>query len=141
MVDDTWVAYIYMYRPDMGLTESKEMVKYIYKGPLYRNGELEDPNYEDGSTAVSPRKAMNNILHKARKKWGLGIDLDPDHLYIDGEQTKPVEVKKSGRSERQPTVFDHSRNHETCKRCGYRLDTSGTCPVCDQGDEGALERN
>ena len=110
------------------LEEAKgRKVKYTYVGPLYIKTNKIAANWEDETYAVSQDQAINTLRFKAREKLGLnGIDLIRDLVRPEAPK---VNFEK-------PPVIDKPKN---CPKCGRLLTTAGECPVCDLGDESALE--
>lgn len=102
--------------------EAKQKIKYRYFGPIYVD--LVKYDWEDETYAVSQAQARSNILWKARETFG----------------TNRVELPRGDEFwtvEKQEDVFKPST--AKCKKCGALLNTLGECPVCDLGDETALE--
>lgn len=102
--------------------EAKQKIKYKYFGPIYVD--LVKYDWEDETYAVSQAQARSNILWKAKETFG----------------TNRVELPRGDEfwtEEKEEEVFTPST--AKCKHCGTLLTTSGECPVCDLGDETALE--
>lgn len=117
------------------LTEEPKMKKkYSYNGPIFRFDRFVG-NISLETMAVSEKQAKNNFIFKAAEACGysraLGANFSIDESRIIErsapitEPAKPVERKET--------------HHEKCALCGTLLNDAGECPVCDLGDESALE--
>lgn len=88
------------------------MPKYIYNGPIYRNGQKVESNKQLFTDAPSIAKARANFIYQV----GTGYDI----LY-------------NCISEFAPT-WEEEHPDRVCPDCGNLLQDSGDCPLCDNND-------
>ena len=110
------------------LKESKEKIRWTYRGPLYRFNGIYSDEWEGYTEATSKKEAVRNLNSKAKKEFGFTSD---SKLRVNPDL---VEV-----SEKHPNDDDEGRDIKNCEKCGTRLNDAGECPVCDLGDESVLK--
>lgn len=108
--------------------------KYFYSGPLYRFERIYVAKWEAHTEAVSDKQAINNFNSKAKKEYGFEqwakLNIDPRYLTLSDEY------------EDEPDIDDPNfKPAPKCDKCGKELNDAGQCPVCDLGDESALEED
>ena len=105
------------------------MEKYYYDGPLYCNGSKIASHTDVYTMAVSYKKACNNILSKLRRgDYNAAYDIDRSRVVLVDDNKKDL-----------PKVDYTPIQRPICSRCGYELNDSGECPVCDLGEYDLLE--
>lgn len=60
-----------------------------------------------------------------------------EHLYRIWERIQKEVEEKAAMQEYRDTL--NAEQHEACSECGAYLNDSGTCPVCDDGEEALYE--
>lgn len=88
------------------------MPKYMYSGPVYRNGQKVESNKQMFTDAPSIAKARANFIYKI----GKGYDLRYDCI-----------------SEIAPT-WEEEHPDRICPDCGNLLQDNGDCPLCNNPD-------
>jgi len=116
---------------DTVLEALSEKVHYTYIGPIYRFGRKFKDRAELHTMAVSEKQALNNLLYKAAEAIG-----------FDRSRGSQVSIDPSLIFEYEPEIPDDAwEDEKRCKHCGTLLNDNGQCPVCDLGDESALEED
>lgn len=113
----------------------KDKIKYYYTGPVYKFDNIYREKWSGNTYAVSEKQALNQLIYQFKKEDGWVVDtafhLDPKYLTSDNLDMKPQKVNST-----KPQV-----EIKYCPNCGTRLTDGGYCPVCDDGDEEALEED
>ena len=106
-------------------------IHYEYVGPIYRFGRKVKERVDLHTMASSEEQALNNFLYKAAKAIGYDrsrgaqVSIDPDLIFVY-----------------EPEIPDDAwEDEKRCQYCGTLLNDNGQCPVCDLGDESALEED
>ena len=116
---------------DTVLEALSKKVHYTYIGPIYRFGRKFKDRAELHTMAVSEEQALNNLLYKAAEAIG-----------FDRSRGSQVSIDQSLIFEYEPEIPDDAwEDEKRCKHCGTLLNDNGQCPVCDLGDESALEED
>ena len=106
-----------------------EKIHYAYIGPIYRFGRKFKDRIELHTMASSEKQAVNNLLYKAAEAIG-----------YDRSRGSQVSIDPSLVFEYEPDIPDEDWvDEKRCEHCGTLLNDNGQCPVCDLGDESALE--
>lgn len=113
----------------------KDKIKYYYTGPVYKFDNIYREKWSGNTYAVSEKQALNQLIYQFKKEDGWVVDtafhLDPKYLTSDNLDMKPQKVNST-----KPQVAI-----KYCPNCGTRLTDGGYCPVCDDGDEEALDED
>lgn len=113
----------------------KDKIKYYYTGPVYKFDNIYREKWSGNTYAVSAKQALNQLIYQFKQEDGWVVDtafhLDPKYLTSDNLDMKTPKVNST-----KPQV-----EIKYCPNCGTRLTDGGYCPVCDDGDEEALEED
>lgn len=93
------------------------MPKYIYDGPIYRNGQKVESSKQMFTDAPSFEKARSNFIYKA----GKGYDI----LYNCIHEISPT--------------WEEEHPDRICPDCGNHLRDNGQCPLCDDFDSSIMD--
>lgn len=113
----------------------KDKIKYYYNGPVYKFNDIYREKWSGNTYAVSEKQALNQLTYQFKQEDGWVVDtafhLDPKYLTSDNVT---IETPKVTLNKPQVEI-------KYCPNCGTRLTDGGYCPVCDDGDEEALEED
>lgn len=113
----------------------KDRIKYYYTGPVYKFDNIYREKWSGNTYAVSAKQALNQLIYQFKQEDGWVVDtafhLDPKYLTSDNLDMKTPKINST-----KPQV-----ELKYCPNCGTRLTDGGYCPVCDDGDEEALEED
>lgn len=113
-----------------------EAIRYSYKGPVFRFGQvwdfIEEPIYTEARTK---RQAVNNLTFKAKMIMGLERDSNLT-LHTPYVKEEPFTTKEYHSIMKQ---LSNDEPKQKCQHCGTELNSLGDCPVCDYGEEDMLE--
>lgn len=113
-----------------------EAIRYSYKGPVFRFGQvwdfIEEPIYTEARTK---RQAVNNLTFKAKMMMGLERDSNLT-LHTPYVKEEPFTTKEYHNIMKQ---ISKETPKQKCQHCGTELNSLGDCPVCDYGEEDMLE--
>ena len=113
----------------------KDKIKYYYNGPVYKFNDIYREKWSGNTYAVSEKQALNQLTYQFKQEDSWVVDtafhLDPKYLTSDNVTIKTQKINST-----KPQV-----EIKYCPNCGTRLTDGGYCPVCDDGDEEALEED
>lgn len=117
---------------ELHILEEQDKLRFHYRGPVRHFDTIVSNDWEDWTEAVSEKQALNNLTIKAKKYFGYSIDskfsLNPDYLELSPKNLEPDEKGIEGKDVK-------------CSKCGGKLNDNGECPVCDLGDQSALDEH
>lgn len=118
------------------LNENDESLRYSYKGPVFRFGQvwdfIEEPIYTEAKTK---RQAINNLTFKVKMMLGLERDSNLT-LHTPYVKEEPFTTKEYHNIMKK---LSKETPKQKCQYCGTELNSLGDCPVCDYGEEDLLE--
>lgn len=138
-LDDEGILYpefvkgIHKVNTDGQLIESKQTkIKYFYKGPVYKFNKLYQDIWTGETYAVSDKQALNQLTFQFKESggWNKNTAFTLDINYLSKNESQII------------LPDDYIPNiTKRCEKCGTKLTDGGYCPVCDDGDEEALNED